>query len=71
MYSELSDCDALDREHDFDLDVRIHIAPGWSPDKEPVHASGSCGGCPKPTEVGSTCTQQGSCPPTCGYTRCH
>jgi hypothetical protein len=56
----LAECDDLDDE--FDLDVRV--SPAWYPNSPDIHASGTCGGCPDPSDEGSTC--KFSCPPSCG-----
>lgn len=49
-------------DDEFDLDVQIFPSDDWgSPE---MGASGTCGGCPDPSDEGSTC--KFSCPHTCG-----
>jgi hypothetical protein len=49
-------------DDEFDLDVRI--AEPWFGDAPGIRASGTCGGCPDPSEPGSTC--HFSCQESCG-----
>lgn len=69
LVPELEDVD-IDQELDLDLQVTIVDEP-----PQTIYASGTCGGCPKPSDPGSTCqfTCQNTCggtcsPPSCGGT---
>jgi hypothetical protein len=55
----------LDLDTELDLDLRVTVTDAPAPT---IYASGTCGGCPKPSQPGYTCqfTCQNTCGGTCG-----
>lgn len=59
------DASDLDLESELELDLRVTVGDAPLPK---IYASGTCGGCPKPSDPGYTCqfTCQNTCGGTCG-----
>ncbi len=54
----------LETTNDDEFDLDVQIFPSHDTDPVEVLASGTCGGCPEPSDEGSTC--KFSCPHSCG-----
>lgn len=71
-FAMVPELEETDDERELDLDLRVTIIDRLP---QPIYASGTCGGCPKPSDPGYTCqfTCQNTCggtcsPPSCGGT---